>query len=150
MKFRAELQQDGKTATGITVPADVLGALGAGRRPAVAVTIDGHTFRSTIGSMGGVAKIPVSAAVRAAAGVSAGDMLDVEVVIDAAPREISVPDDLTAALAGNAEAREFFGQLSHSRQNAYVTWIEQAKKPDTRASRVEQTVALLADKRPQR
>jgi uncharacterized protein YdeI (YjbR/CyaY-like superfamily) len=61
-----------------------------------------------------------------------------------------VPDDLSAALAGNAEAREFFGQLSYSRQNAYVTWIEQAKKPDTRTSRIEQTVALLAGKRPQR
>ena len=75
VKFRAELQQDGKTATGITVPPDVLDALGAGRRPAVAVTINGHTYRSTIGSMGGVAKIPVSSAVRAAADVAAGDML---------------------------------------------------------------------------
>ncbi len=150
MKFRAELQQDGKTATGITVPAEVLDALGAGRRPAVAVIINGHGYRSTIGSMGGVAKIPVSSAVRAAAGVAAGDMLDVEVVVDATPREVSVPDDLAAALVGNAEAREFFAQLSYSRQHAYLSWIEQAKKPDTRASRVTQTVALLADKRPQR
>jgi hypothetical protein len=150
MKFRAELQQDGKTATGITVPPEVLDALGGSRRPAVAVTINGHTYRSTIGSMGGVAKIPVSSAVRAAAGVTAGDTLDVEVVLDDAPREVSVPDDLAAALTGNAEAREFFVQLSYSRQHAYVSWIEQAKKPDTRASRVTQTVALLADKQPQR
>jgi hypothetical protein len=150
MKFCAELQQDGKTATGITVPADVLDTLGGGRRPAVAVTINGHTYRSTIGSMGGVAKIPVSSAVRAAAGVTAGDMLDIEVVLDDTPREVSVPDDLATALTGNAEAREFFAQLSYSRQHAYVSWIEQAKKPDTRASRVTQTVALLADKRPQR
>jgi hypothetical protein len=150
MKFRAELQQDGKTATGITVPPEVLDALGGSRRPAVAVTINGHTYRSTIGSMGGVAKIPVSSAVRAAAGVTAGDTLDVEVVLDDAPREVSVPDDLAAALAGNAEAREFFAQLSYSRQLAYVSWVEQAKKPDTRASRVTQTVARLADKRPQR
>jgi Bacteriocin-protection, YdeI or OmpD-Associated/Domain of unknown function (DUF1905) len=150
MKFRAELQQDGKTATGITVPPEVLDALGGGRRPAVAVTINGHTYRSTIGSMGGVAKIPVSSAVRAAAGVTARDTLDVEVVLDNTPREVSVPDDLAAALTGNAGAREFFAQLSYSRQLAYVSWVEQAKKPDTRASRVTQTAALLADKRPQR
>jgi hypothetical protein len=150
VNFQAELQLDGKTATGITVPADVLDALGAGRRPAVAVTINGHTFRSTIGSMGGVAKIPVSSAVRAAADVAAGDRLDVEIVVDTTPRQVSVPDDLAAGLAGNPEARMFFEQLSYSRQHAYVSWIEQAKKPDTRASRVAQAVAMLADKRPQR
>ena len=65
--------------------------------------------------MGGVAKIPVSAAVRDAAGVSAGDMLDVEVVADTAPRTVEVPADLAAALAQNTEARAFFGQLSYSR-----------------------------------
>jgi hypothetical protein len=150
MKSHAELQLDGKTATGITVPADVLDSLGAGRRPSVSVTIYGHNFRSTIGSMGGVAKIPVSSAVRTAAGVAAGDMLDVEVILDTAPRQVSVPEDLTAALADKPETREFFGQLSYSCQHAYVTWIEQAKKPDTRASRVTQTAALLAGKRPQR
>ena len=149
-KFRAELQLDGKTATGITVPAEVIDTLGAGRRPSVSVTIKGHSFRTTIGSMGGVAKIPVSSAVRSAAGVAAGDMLDVELAVDTAPRQVSVPEDLAAALAGQPEAREFFAQLSHSRQQAYVTWIEQARKPDTRASRVAQTAALLAGKRPQR
>jgi uncharacterized protein YdeI (YjbR/CyaY-like superfamily) len=100
--------------------------------------------------MGGVPKIPVSSVVRAEAGVAAGDMLDVEVILDSAPRELSVPDDLAAELAGKPEARKFFEQLSYSRQHAYVTWIEQAKKPDTRASRVAQTAALLAGKRPQR
>lgn len=86
MKFRAELQLDGKTATGITVPPEILDALGAGRRPPVRVTINGYVFGTTIGSMRGVAKIPVSAAVRTAAGVSAGDVLDVEVVLDSERR----------------------------------------------------------------
>ena len=150
MKFRAELQLDGKTATGITVPQDVLDSLGAGRRAAVVVTINGYTYRSTIGSMGGVAKIPVSSAVRTAAGVSAGDTLDVELVVDDAPREVSVPDDLAAALADAPEARDFFAHLSYSHKHAYVNWIEQAKKPETRASRVTQTVAMLTEKRAQR
>jgi hypothetical protein len=150
MKFRAELQQDGKTATGITVPQDVLDSLGAGRRPAVMVTINGYTYRSTIGSMGGVAKIPVSSAVRTAAGVAAGDTLDVELVVDDAPREVSVPDDLNAALADAPEARDFFAHLSYSHKHAYVNWIEQAKKPETRANRVTQTVAMLTGKRAQR
>ncbi len=148
--FRAELQLDGKTATGVTVPSEVLDGLGAGRRPAVRVTINGHTFATTIGVMKGVAKIPVSAAVRAAAGVSAGDVLDVEIEADTIPRTVVVPDDLAAALAKDAASRDYFDALSDSRQLAYVSWIEQAKKPETRQSRVTQTVALLAERRPTR
>jgi hypothetical protein len=150
VKFRAELERDGKSATGITVPAEVLDALGGGRRPAVTVTLNGHSYRTTVGVMGGVAKIPVSAAVRDAAGVSAGDVLDVEVVADTAPRTVEVPGDLAAALEQNTMARAFFDQLSYSRQHAYVTWIEGARQPATRTRRVEQAVALLADHRPQR
>lgn len=150
MKFRAELERAGKNATGITVPAEVIDALGGGRRPAVTVTLNGYSYRSTVGVMGGVAKIPVSAAVRDAAGVAAGDILDVEVVADTAPRTVEVPGDLATALARNTEAGAFFGQLSASRQRAYVTWIAEARQPATRTRRVEQTVALLADHRPQR
>jgi hypothetical protein len=150
VKFRAELQRDGKTATGITVPAEVLDALGGGRRPAVTVTLNGHTYRTTVGVMHGVAKIPVSATARDAAGVAAGDILDVEIVADTAPRTVEMPGDLAAALTHNTKAREFFDQLSYSRQHAYVTWIEQARQPATRARRVEQAVTLLADHRSQR
>jgi hypothetical protein len=146
VKFRAELQQDGKTATGITVPPQVLEALGAGRRPAVLVTVNGYAFRTTVGSMNGVAKIPVSGAVRAAAGVSAGDVLDVEVAADTAPREVTVPDDLAAALAGDPAVGEVFARLPYSHRKEYVTWIEQAKKPETRARRVADTLTKLADK----
>ena len=151
MEFSAELEQaPGKSATGITVPEDVLAALGGGRRPAVAVTINGHTFRTTIGSMGGVAKIPVSAATRTATAVTAGDVLLVGLELDAAPREVTVPGDLTAALAGDPAAAEFFAGLSHSHKKAYVTWIEEAKKPETRAKRVAETAGRLAAKQAQR
>jgi hypothetical protein len=151
VEFTAKLEQaPGKAATGITVPEDVLAALGGGRRPAVAVTINGHTFRTTIGSMGGVAKIPVSAAVRAAARVNAGDVLAVGVTADTTPRAVTVPGDLTAALAGDQAAAEFFAGLSYSHKNAYVTWIEEAKKPETRAKRVADAVVKLAGGQAQR
>jgi hypothetical protein len=150
MRFRAELQLDGKTATGITVPAEVLDGLGGGKRPAVLVTINGHTYPSTIGSMKGVAKIPVSGAVRAAANINAGDVVDVEVEADQTVRTVTVPDDLAAALVGDPESRAFFDGMSYSHKNAYVSWIEQAKKPETRQARVTQTAALLARRLRQR
>ena len=150
MKFRAELERAGKTATGITVPAEVIDALGEGRRPAVAVTLNGHAYRTTVGVMAGVAKIPVSAAVREAAGIAAGEMVDVGIAADRAPRTVEVPADLAGVMAASAEAKEFFGQLSYSRQKAWVTWVEQARQPQTRSHRVEQTVEMLAGHRPQR
>jgi Bacteriocin-protection, YdeI or OmpD-Associated/Domain of unknown function (DUF1905) len=145
MRFRAELQLDGKTATGLTVPPEVMDGLGGGRRPAVRVTINGHTYSSTIGTMNGVAKIPVSGAVRSAAGIHAGDVLDVEVETDQAPRTVAVPNDLAAALAGDPVASAFYEGLSYSHKLAYVSWIEQAKKPETRQARVTKTLVLLAE-----
>lgn len=71
MRFRAPLQLDGKTATGITVPPEVMAELAAGKRPKVRVALAGHTYRSTVGAVDGAAKIPVSADVRRAAGIEA-------------------------------------------------------------------------------
>lgn len=47
MRFRATVELNGKTATGIEVPEEVVTALGSGARPPVAVTIGGHTYRTT-------------------------------------------------------------------------------------------------------
>jgi Domain of unknown function (DUF1905) len=85
MEFSARLQLDGKTATGITVPEEVIEQLGAGKRPRVRVTINGFTFETTIGVMGGNYKIPVSAERRQAANINAGDELHVQVAL-AQPR----------------------------------------------------------------
>lgn len=79
MRFRATLQLDGKTATGIEVPEEVVAALDAGKRAAVSVTINGFQFDTTLGVRSGVSKIPVSAERRQAAGVAAGDVLDVDI-----------------------------------------------------------------------
>jgi hypothetical protein len=79
MKLRATLQLDGKTATGINVPDDVVSALNAGKRPPVHVTINGFGFDTTLGVMRGVTKIPVSAERRQEAGIAAGDEVDVQI-----------------------------------------------------------------------
>ena len=100
--------------------------------------------------MGGVAKIPVSAAVREAAGVTAGERLNIQLELDETPRTVTVPDDLAAALAGDPDARAFFDGLSYSRRHAYVSWIEQAKRSETRQERVGRTAELLAQRQPQR
>ena len=143
VKFTATLEASGKTATGLEVPAEVVEALGAGKRPKVAVTLNGHTYRTSIGVMGGRSLIPVSAEVRAASGAAAGDRLEVEVMLDDAPREVVVPDDLAAALAAEPAAAAAFTALSYSLQRRHVLAVEGAKAAETRTRRVAAVVAAL-------
>src|SRR4051812_2706441 len=117
MQFRSTILLGGKTATGIQVPDEVMARLGSSKRLAVRVTINGYTYRSTVAPLGGVFMLPVSGDVRTAAGVAAGDEVDVDIEPDTAPREVSLPPDFAAALDQDAEARRFFDGLSYSNQN---------------------------------
>ena len=143
MRFTAELELHGTTATGITVPPEVVEALGAGRRVPVVVTINGHSYRTTIAPYNGAYLIPVSAENRAAAGAKAGDVLAIGLVVDTAPREVYVPPDLAEALAASPAARAFFASLSFTNQRGYVSWIETAKRQETREARVSASITAL-------
>ncbi len=88
--------------------------LGGSKRPPVHVTINGHTYRSTVAPLGGVSMLPVSAEVRAGAGIAAGDEVDVALELDTAPREVTVPPDFTDAFERDADARRYFDGLSYS------------------------------------
>jgi hypothetical protein len=143
MRFRATVELNGKTATGIEVPSEVVDGLGQGRKPPVAATINGHTYRTSIAFMGGRFLLPVSAQVRQDAGVAAGDEVDVEVELDTAPRTVTVPDDLAQALSSDPVASAAFARLSYSHQLRHVLAIEDAKAPETRQRRIAKTIADL-------
>jgi len=143
VRFRTIIELAGKTATGIEVPPDVVDELGAGRKPPVRVTIRGHTYRSTVAARGDRYLVGVSAENRDAAGVAAGDEVDVDLELDTEPREVAVPPDLAEALGADAHAKAFFEDLSHSQKRWYVEPIEQAKKPETRQRRVVKAIEML-------
>ncbi|MEO7447001.1 MAG: DUF1905 domain-containing protein, partial [Humibacillus sp.] len=90
MEFTTELVAMGGTTTGFVVPEEVVASLGAGRRPKVAATVGGHTWRTSIASIGGRFLLGASAAVRADAGLTAGETYLVTVELDTAPRTIEV------------------------------------------------------------
>ena len=140
MKFRASIELAGKTATGIEVPAAVVAQLGSSKKPAVRVTIKGYTYRSTVASMGGRFMLPVSAQVREAAGVAARDKVDVDVELDTAPREVTVPADFSRALTREPAAKRFFEGLSFSNKQRIVIAIDSAKTPETRERRIARSV----------
>src|SRR4051812_28509573 len=114
MRFRSTVELGGRTATGIPVPDDVVTALGAGRRPAVRVTVGGHTYRSTVAARGGRFLVPLSAENREGAGVAAGDEVEVDLELDTEPREVAVPPDLADALDAEPAARSAFDRLAYS------------------------------------
>lgn len=143
MQFRATVQLDGKTATGIRVPEAIVEALGAGNRPRVRVTLDGYSYQTTVGRMRGEFLVPVSAAVREQAGVAAGDEVEVGIELDTGPRELVVPVELSAALERNPSAREAFERLSHSNRKRHVLAIEGAKTEQTRERRLAKIINEL-------
>ena len=147
MRFRALIQGTGKSAAGIQVPDEVVEALGSGRKPPVRVTIDGHSYRSSIAFMGGVFMVGVTNEFRRESGVAAGDTVDVDIELDTEPREVVVPPDLAAALRRDAEAKRVFDDLSFSKKQRFVLPIEDAKTAETRQRRIDKTIAALREGR---
>lgn len=120
MEFRTQVLPGGKTATGLPVPDAVVEALGAGKKPAVTVTLGGHTYRTT-----------------------AGDEVDVEIALHTAPRELEIPADLRKALAADDTARARFESLSYCAKQRFVLPIGQAKTGETRQRRVAKVITDL-------
>jgi len=148
MRFRTTILQSGKTTTGFQVPDEIVEALGRGKRPAVTVTINGFTYRNTVAVMGGVYMIGVSAENRAGAGVRGGDVVDVDIELDTAPREVDVPGDFAAALDAEPDARRTFDALSYSNKSWHTLQIAGAKSDETRQRRIAKSVAILREGRP--
>lgn len=143
LDFRTPLLKAGGTATGFEVPAEIVTALGAGKKPPVYVTINGYTYRNTVAVYGGVFMIGVSAEHRKGAGVQGGDMLDVSLWLDTDERVVEVPADLQKALNKNAAAKKKFESISYSKKQGLVLPVLDAKTEETRARRIEKVIANL-------
>ena len=147
MKFRTTIAQTGSTTTGIPVPDDVVEALGGGRRPAVTVTVNGYTYRSSIAAMGGGSMISLSSEHREKSGLSGGDEVEVELELDTAPREVTVPPALQAALDADPAARATWDKLSYSNKSWHALQIDGAKSDETRDRRVARSIEALREGR---
>lgn len=129
-------------ATGIVVPPDAVAALGTSKRPAVQVTLNGYTYRSTVAVMGGQFLVPLAKAHREAAGVAGGQKVKVTLELDTAPREVTVPADLKSALT-KGKVLKAFDASSFTKRKEWVRGVEEAKAPETRARRIAKVVEAL-------
>lgn len=123
----------------IPIPSEVVAALGGGGRIPVAVTFDGISYTGSIVNMGEGPCLGLLKSIRTALDKDPGDTVVVTVERDTAERTVDVPDDLAAALAA-AGLREGFDELSYSKRREFVTAVTEAKRPETRARRVEKAV----------
>jgi hypothetical protein len=147
MEFRATLELHGKSATGIVVPPEVVEGLGGGRQPAVRVTLNGYAYRSTVAARSDRFLLPVSGEHRTAAGLTAGDEVEVALELDTEPREVAVPPALAGPLENDPDAQRFFLGLTASQQSTFTKPIEDAKTDETRARRVEKALIALREGR---
>lgn len=146
-RFRAELKLEGKTGTYIEVPLDVPAVFGRARPP-VRGTINGAPLRSTIAKYGDEYFLVINRKVREAAGVAAGQTVDIELELDTKPRTVRVPKDLASALDG--ETRSTFDRMSYTHRREYVEWIKEAKRDETRRRRIAKAVDLIGEGKPRR
>jgi hypothetical protein len=127
----------------IEVPAEIVERLGAGKRPAVNVSINGVDLRTTIAVYGGRYYLGFRREIREAARLVAGESVELSLELDERPRTVEVPADLASALAADPEATRIFDNLSFTHRNEYVRWVLSAKRPATRERRVAEAPGLL-------
>jgi hypothetical protein len=143
MKFKAVLIASGN-ATAVEIPERVMQALGPEARPAVTITINGHTWRSRVAAMRGSKLIGISAAHRAAAGIGEGETIALDAMLDTSPRDVDEPADLATAFDAVPGARAAFDRLAFGLRQKHVRTIEEAKSPEVRARRIARLVETLA------
>ncbi len=128
--------------TGIEVPEKNIKELGDSKKPAIKVNVSGYSYPSTVAVMGGHFMIPLSKAHREAAGLKAGDAVEVTLELETEPRSVEVPSDLLEAL-GKAGSKETFDALAFSKRKEFVRQVEDAKTPETRARRITKIIETL-------
>ena len=136
------LKADGLNATGLQVPPEIIAALGTVKKPKVKVTLNGYTYRSTVAVYGDVFMLPLNKENREAAGVVAGDEVQVTLELDLEPRTVEVPSDLACALS-EAGKMAAFEALSYSMRKEYVRQVEEAKTLETRSRRIAGIISKL-------
>lgn len=148
LKFKGQLvgRGPGGAWTFIQIPFSVLEVFGRKGQVPVRATINGFTFRSSLMPRAGVHILGVGKDVLAAAGAATGETVQVELALDDAPRTVAVPADFEAALA-NSSAAQSFAALSYSHKKEFVDWIESAKKPETRTSRIDKALTMIATRK---
>ncbi len=141
--FTAPIQDASGGGAFVEIPFDVEKAFGS-KRPKVKAMIEGVPYRGLLVRMGSECHmLLILKSIREQIGKTFGDEVKVTVELDVEPRVIEVPKDLSKELKKDREAKAFFEKLSYTHKREYVKWIEEAKKEETRETRILKTIEML-------
>ena len=145
--FTAIIQNAGGGGAFVEIPFDVEKAFGS-KRPKVKAVIGGIPYRGTLARMGSESHILIILkGIREQVGKTFGDEIKITVEADTQPREIEMPRELWKELKKDKDAKSVFDKLSYTHQKEYVTWINEAKKEETRLNRIMKTIEMLNQKK---
>ncbi|MFE3203346.1 YdeI/OmpD-associated family protein [Embleya sp. NPDC059237] len=142
MKFLSHVEPP-EPMRGLEVPPEVVAALGAGARPPVTITVNGHSWKSRVALLRGRHLLGLGNANRQAAGVAIGEEVEVELKLDTEPRVVVEPPDFAQALDDDPIARTAYDNLAYSHKREHVRAVETAKRPETRQRRIAKAITTL-------
>lgn len=134
-------------ATAVEIPKNAVESLGGGARPPITISINGHSWRTRVALMRGLALVGISARNRAEAGIAEGEIVEFTIVLDDKPREVDEPEDLRSALDAHPPARSAFNALPFGLRQKHLRHLDDSKSVDTRRRRLAKLVADLAQSR---
>ena len=144
LRFTAKIEaREAGVVAAIAPPVDVPEFFGTRARVPVRGTINGYPFRSSLSPCGGRHLMPVNKALRAGAGVDAGDMVEVVMERDEEERTVETPPLLKKALAKSKTAQANWDKLSFTHKKEMALAIVGAKQEETRARRLTKVVEIL-------
>jgi len=141
--FKATIQNAGGGGAFVEIPFDVEKEFGS-KKPKIKAMIEGVPYRGTLVRMGAdYHMLIILKGIREQIGKTFGDEIKVAVELDAEPRIVAIPKDLSKEFKKDKQAKAIFDKLSYTHRREYVRWIEEAKKEETRQSRIIRTIAML-------
>jgi hypothetical protein len=144
--FTAEVLSAQRGGHAVVVPKDVAATFSS-KRPLVLAHINGVEYRSRLMIYGGQCYLGLRKDLLRQLDVAAGDRVQIELAEDREERVVVEPPELTQALADNPAARAAYEKLPFTHRNEYARWIDEGKKPETRADRVVKTIKRLTESR---
>jgi bifunctional DNA-binding transcriptional regulator/antitoxin component of YhaV-PrlF toxin-antitoxin module len=147
MAFTGEVLSAGQGGGhAVVVPKEVAAAFGS-KRPQVLAHVNGVEYRSRLMVYGGQSYLGLRKDLLRQLEVEAGDRVQIELVEDHEERIVVEPPELTQALADDPAAQVAYQKLPFTHRNEYARWIDEGKKPETRADRVAKTIKRLTEHR---
>ena len=146
-KFKEKMISAGSGGMYVKVPFDVEKEYGKKNMIPVNATFDGELYRGSIANMGDGPCLIILKSISEKIGKKEGDILSITIEHDTATRKVEIPNDVKSELNKNKSEKEYFNSLAFTHQKEYIKWIIEAKRTETRLTRIAKMILMLKEKK---